>query len=145
MHSSLVALGCRNIAVALLAPLLLIGCATAAQRQYQAMATGNTAILAQAKNCTMEVYNSPDAAVVRSHSPVDAREATLAQLSDQSLPSRPEIAAVLVLHPRIHACRKAILDGLLNTTPSVIPSRSAIARANSSLVGSPSRRRERSE
>ena len=121
MHRSRITKGRQNVAFALLAPLLLIGCATAAQRQYQAMATGNTAILAQAKNCTMEVYNSPDAAVVRSHSPVDAREATLAQLSDQSLPSRAEIAAVLVLHPRIPACRKAILDGLLNTTPSVIP------------------------
>ena len=65
MHRSRITKGRQNVAFALLAPLLLIGCATAAQRQYQAMATGNTAILAQAKNCTMEVYNSPDAAVVR--------------------------------------------------------------------------------
>ena len=34
---------------------------------------------------------------------------------------RTEVAAVLALHPRIQACRKAILDGLLGTMPSVVP------------------------
>jgi hypothetical protein len=119
-HSPIKEIGWKA-GVALLLAGLLGGCATAAQRQYQAMATGNLAILAQAQNCTTEVYNSPDAASIRSHSPIDPREATLAQLSDQSLPNKQEIAAVLVLHPRLQACRKAILDGLLNTTPSVIP------------------------
>lgn len=121
MHFSLVT-GARQRAVAgLIVASFLVGCTTAAQRQYQAMASGNSAILAQAKNCTMEIYNSPDAAIIRSHSPIDPREATLAQLSDQSLPNKGEIAVVLALHPRLQACRKAILDGLLNTTPSVIP------------------------
>jgi hypothetical protein len=49
------------------------------------------------------------------------REATLVQLFDQTLATKQEIAAVLTLHPRIQVCRKVILDGLLSTTPSVVP------------------------
>src|SRR5205814_8592854 len=60
-------------------------------------------------------------ASIRQHFPLDRRDATLAQLSDQSLATKPEIAAVLALHPRLQACRKAALDGLLNTVPSVVP------------------------
>jgi hypothetical protein len=101
--------------------LLLTGCATAAQRQYQTMAAGNREIIAQAKSCTAEIYNAPEAAGLRRHSPLDPREATLTQLSDLSLPTKEEVAAILMLHPRLQACRKAILDGLLNTTPSIIP------------------------
>ena len=121
MHHSLNAAAFRRATIAVLIAGFLGGCATAAQRQYQAMATGNAAISGQARNCVSEVYNSPDAAVIRSHTPLDPREATLAQLSDQSLPTRQEIAVVLTLHQRIQSCRKAILNGLQNTTPSVIP------------------------
>jgi hypothetical protein len=103
------------------AGLLLTGCATAAQRQYQAMASGNRAILGEAKSCGEAVYNSPEAAPLRPHVPQSARDATLAQLSDQSLATKGEIDAILLLHPRLKACQKAVLDGLLNTTPSVVP------------------------
>ena len=121
MHHSLFTGACRNAAIAVLTAGLLAGCTTAAQRQYQAMATGNREIIAQIKSCGTEVYNAPEAAVLRPHSPLDVREATLAQLSDQSLPTKQEVAAVLALHPRAQACRKAALDGLLSTTPSVVP------------------------
>jgi len=120
MHRSLLTIFCRN-AVAVLTAALLGGCATAAQQQYQAMATGNQALIAQGKSCVIEAYNGPEGAMVRSHLPIDAREITLAQLADQSLPTKQEVAAVLALHPRIQACRKAILDGLLGTMPSVVP------------------------
>src|SRR5258707_510006 len=90
---------CRNAALAILTVGLLAGCTTAAQRQYQAMATGNREIIAQIKSCGTEVYNAPEAAVLRPHSPLDVREATLAQLSDQSLPTKQEVAAVLAIHP----------------------------------------------
>ena len=120
MHRSLLTIFCRN-GVAVLTAALLGGSATAAQRQYQAMATGNQALIAQGKSCVIEAYNGAEGAMVRSHLPIDAREITLAQLSDQSLPTKQEVAAVLALHPRIQACRKAILDGLLGTMPSVVP------------------------
>jgi hypothetical protein len=100
---------------------LLLGCATQAQRQYQAIATGNQAIGAQAKACEAEVYNAPEAASLRPHFPMDLREATLTQLSDPSLATKPEIDAILLLYPRLQACQKAILEGLVNTMPGLVP------------------------
>jgi len=85
------------------------------------MATGNTALIEQLRTCGTELYNSPEAAVLRQHSPSDAREATLSQLADQSLPTRQEIASIMAVHARAQTCRKALLDGLVNTTPTVVP------------------------
>ena len=99
----------------------LAGCATAAQRQYQAMASGIQAIVSEAKACTAQAYNSPEMAIVRPHFPLDPRDATLAQLSDQSLATKQEAEAILAVYPQLQACRKAVLDGLQKTTPSVVP------------------------
>jgi len=101
--------------------LLLAGCATAAQRQYQAMATGNQAIAAEGKACLEAAYNSPEFAPVRPHEAYNVTDATLPQLADTSLASQSEIDAIFAVHPRIRACQKAALDGMLNTTPSMIP------------------------
>jgi hypothetical protein len=100
---------------------LLAGCATAAQRQYQAIVTGNKTLGDEAKACTMAAYNAPEAAPLRPHLPLDPREATLAQLSDTTFATGPEIAAIEVLYPHLKACQKAALDGLANTTPGAVP------------------------
>jgi hypothetical protein len=39
---------------------ILGGCATAAQRQYQAMATNNRSAVQEFQACAETVYNSPD-------------------------------------------------------------------------------------
>src|SRR5205823_4416644 len=100
---------------------LLTACTTAAQRQYQAIGSGNQALVAQLNACATDLYNSDEAAPIRQHLPRDPRAATLAQLSDTSLATKPEVDAILGLHPRLQSCRKAALDGLVNTTPSVVP------------------------
>jgi hypothetical protein len=109
----------RSFAIAAL--LVVAGCSTAAQRQFQAMSAGNTAILSQAKTCRTAVYNSPEAALLRPHIPLDVRDATLAQMSDPTYPNQAEIAAAETLHPRVKACQRGILDGLTSTTPAAIP------------------------
>jgi hypothetical protein len=102
-------------------PLALFGCATAAQRQYQAISTGNQAIATQAKACLEQYYNAPEAAILRPHAPMDVRQATLLQLSDQSFATKAEADAILTIYPRLQACRQAVLNGLQNTVPSIIP------------------------
>ena len=119
MRYSLVTGRGPNAAIAILMAGLLAGCATAAQRQYQAMATGNQAILAQIKSCVTDAYDAPESAPLRPHFPLDLRDLSLAQLSDQSPPTKQEITAVLTMHPRIQTCRQTALDGLMNTAPSV--------------------------
>jgi hypothetical protein len=101
--------------------LVLCGCATQAQRQYQAIATGNREIVGHLTVCANEVYNAPEAASLRPHIPLDISQATLAQLSDQALATKPEIDAITLLYPRLKACQKAALDGLVNTMPGIVP------------------------
>jgi hypothetical protein len=60
---------------------ILAGCATAAQRQYQAMATNNRSAVQEFQACAETVYNSPDAPLWR-HVPFTVTDATLEQLSD---------------------------------------------------------------
>jgi hypothetical protein len=103
------------------AAVLLAGCATAAQRQYQAIGTNTQAVVGGAKACVTAVYSAPEAALLRPHFPFDVWDLTLAQLSDQSLATKEEIDAIFVLHPRLQQCQKAALDGLMSTTPSLVP------------------------
>jgi hypothetical protein len=100
---------------------LLSGCATQAQRQYQAAATNNKEIAAQFISCTTAVANAPEAEPIRGHVPIKATDATLVQLSDSAMANKVEIAAILVLHPRIQECQRALLNGLLGSTPSFVP------------------------
>jgi len=63
---------------------LLLGCATAAQRQSEAIGTNTKTVVAGAQACVTAIYTAPEAAPLRPHLPFDVRELTLAQLSDQS-------------------------------------------------------------
>src|SRR5713226_2984528 len=101
--------------------LMLSACATAAQRQYQAIATSNQSLVGQAKACVAAIYAAPEAAPLRPHITIDPRDLTLAQLSDQSLATKEEIEAIFILHPRLQQCRKGVLDGLVTTTPTIVP------------------------
>jgi hypothetical protein len=100
---------------------VLFGCATAAQRQYQAIAVNTRSVGAEMKACVMAVYNAPEAAPLRPHVAIDPRDITLAQLADTSLANPEEISYILVLYPRLQQCQKQMLDGLMRGTPSLVP------------------------
>lgn len=107
--------------LAIAAAALVAGCATAAQRQYQAMAVNNQSVVAQLRECGLALYNSQEAAPIRPHYPIDPREIGLSQLGDTSLATQQEIAAILVLYPRLQQCQNTALDGLSRATPSFVP------------------------
>ncbi len=73
------------------------------------------------KACLTAIYDSPEAALLRPHMTIDPRDTTLAQLADTSVATPEEISKILILHPRLQQCQRAALDGLMNTTPSVVP------------------------
>jgi len=100
---------------------LLFGCATAAQRQYQAIAVNTRSVGVELKACVMAVYDAPDAAPLRPHMPADPRDVTLAQLADTSLATLQDISAILAVHARLQQCQREALDGLANATPSLVP------------------------
>src|SRR5438045_9428294 len=121
MRHSRITLSSRRAAVAVLTASLLVGCTTTAQRQYQAISTNNQAVLAQARSCTTEVYNSPEAAPLRPHLPLVPTQATLAQLSDAALATPIEISAINKLYPQYKACQQAIVAGPSRSMPTLAP------------------------
>src|SRR5712692_3970292 len=100
---------------------LLCGCPTAAQRQFQAIKTTNQQTATQAKACVAVVHNSPEYAPLRVHLPSDSSAPTLQQLSDSTFATPTDVAAVYSTHPQMKECRRAILAGLAQSEPSVVP------------------------
>jgi len=45
----------------------------------------------------------------------------LAQISDPNYPNPEEIAAILAGHPRLKACQQQALDGVVRSTPRLVP------------------------
>jgi hypothetical protein len=99
----------------------LVGCATAAQRQYQAMASNNRTAVQDLQECSTTIYNSPEFAPLRKHAPYKASDATLEQLSDNSLATDEEVKTILEIHPQLQSCRKQALDRIAQSTPTLIP------------------------
>jgi hypothetical protein len=101
--------------------LLVAGCATAAQRQYQAISTNTQAVGAAAMACLRPIYESPEAAPLRPHIPLDVREATLRSLRTPRSRARQRSMPSMYCNPRQKACQRAFLDGLARSTPSIVP------------------------
>jgi hypothetical protein len=121
---------------------ILAGCATAAQRQYQAMATNNRSAVQEFQACAETVYNSPDYAPLRRHVPFTVTDATLEQLSDNSFATDNEIRLILEAHPKIQACRQQALDRVTQSTPSLAAILATLyAKGDDSLIQLISKRR----
>jgi hypothetical protein len=99
----------------------LAGCATGAQQQYAAISSSARSIGAEGQACLAPILVSPEYSTIKAHYPFDARDISLAQLSDHSTATPQEIAAVMAVHPRARACLKIGLEGLAKTVPSVVP------------------------
>ena len=112
-----VALGISILVVAV----FVTGCATQAQRQFQAIKSDNAKALADLTACATTVYNSPDNAPIRAHLPLNVADVSLQQLSDASLATPAEIQAIFAVHPQVRECRKALLTSLSESEPAVVP------------------------
>lgn len=106
-----------HVGLGLLVIAPLMGCATGAQRQVEAIKGAGPQITA----CVQQIYNAPEATVLRAHFPMNPENASLAQLSDQSLATKPETDAIVFLYPRLQECRRAQVAALLPTAPTVVP------------------------
>jgi hypothetical protein len=110
----------RGLSVAAVA-VLLAGCATAAQRQYQAMVSNDRSAVQDLQACAETVYNSPEYAPLRRHVPFRVTDITLEQLSDNSFATDDEVQLILETHPKMQSCRKQALDRISQSTPTLVP------------------------
>jgi hypothetical protein len=100
---------------------LLAGCATAAQRQYQVIASNTRSAVQDLQACTIAEYNSPEYAPLKRHLPYRVTDVTLEQLSDNALATDDEIKLILEIHPKIQSCRNQALDRISQSTPTLAP------------------------
>jgi CRISPR/Cas system CMR-associated protein Cmr5 small subunit len=115
--------------------LLLSGCTTAAQRQYQSIAADNQSAKQNLQACTLAIYISASYDLLRKHVPYDVNQLTLQQLSDNSFATPEEIDAILMIHPPLQSCRQEFLSQISQTTPSLVPTVAImLAKAEDSLV-----------
>jgi len=111
----------KRLVTVLLTVALLSGCQTTAQRQYQAIKSNNQSAIQDLQMCVTTVYNSPEFALLRKHLPLKVTDATLEQLSDDSLATDQEISVILVEHPKLQSCRQRAIDQISQTSPTVVP------------------------
>jgi len=100
---------------------LLFGCATAAQQQLQSMAAGTRVAAQSVEGCVAAIYNQPELEPLRRDLPLNVKNASLEQLSNQNSVSEVEIRLILANHPKLQTCRKQFVDQISQTMPTVAP------------------------
>ena len=99
--------------------LVLTGCATAAQRQSKTMDN----VVHQAGTglhaCVAEVYHNPDYEVIMPHVPLNMASPTMAQLADDTRPTKDDGQLLIKFHDDILPCRQAYLQKIQNVVPGI--------------------------
>jgi hypothetical protein len=93
--------------------------------QAATLTQGIKPIVAQLSVCTRSAYDAPEADIIRAKLPLSGITATAEQLSDPSYATRPEIATIDALYPRIKVCQKEALAALSMAAPAIVPALSA--------------------
>jgi len=91
--------------------LALFGCV--AQQQREAVQ--------QTASCLQTAYDSPEAVLIRPRTPFNVNDASLAQLADTSIASKPEMDAISAVYPHVQACQHQFLQRLAELAPAFVP------------------------
>ena len=103
MHYSAIAIVVASVGLA--------GCAAQQQR----------ALVQQTTSCLEAAYNSPEAAPIRPRTPFNPNDASLAQLGDPAVVSKPEMDAISLVYPRVQDCDRQFLARLEKLGPAFVP------------------------
>jgi hypothetical protein len=125
----------KRFAIAIATAFLLGGCATSAQRQYQAIVTNSQNASQQLQICVATGRNLAEFTPLQNHVPMNIDQATLEQLADIDKASDEAVQAILVTHPKFLSCRQSYLTQISQTTPTLVPIYvSLYAKGDGSLV-----------
>jgi hypothetical protein len=104
--------------------LSVAGCSTVAQREAARMNNAFAQVDVQSTSCTNSVYANPDYAQIgkKLYFVTGSRSAQfpLQYLTDQSKPTKAEIAVLYKLYGDIQGCRKIELEGMAKANPLVV-------------------------
>jgi hypothetical protein len=99
---------------------MLVGCATAAQRQAKAIGSTLSATREQGKACFATINDDPAFAEIERHFPLaNIENATLPQMTDQSFATPREVELLSARRDRQIPCRQAFVAGYNSVAPSL--------------------------
>lgn len=102
--------------------LLLVGCATAAQRQAQQSGMETRSALAQFKACVKSVRDKPEYGQLLVHSPdLETAQPSTAQLTDETVPSEQDARLFAARFDETNPCRGQLLTALSPARPDLVP------------------------
>ena len=105
-----------------LSAILLVSCATAAQRQVQQSETVFEAVAADFKACVQTVWSQPKYALLRLYSPdLNTGEYPMSLLTDEQLPTPEEAQLFAARHDEGAHCRSALMQGVAVARPDLMP------------------------
>jgi len=101
---------------------LLAACATAAQRQAQQASTMTREAATQLKSCISAVVDKPEYAALLPHTPdLDSGQHTMAQLTNETVPSVQDARLFAARFDEVNPCRKRFLSALAAVRPDLVP------------------------
>jgi len=101
---------------------VLAGCATAAQHQAQQAGTATREAFAQLKACVVPIIDKPVYAQLLAHTPdLDTGQPTMAQLTDETIPSVEDARLVAARFDDLRPCRAGLLITLSAVRPDAFP------------------------
>jgi hypothetical protein len=96
------------------------GCTTGAQRQAQQTGVATREASAQFKTCTAAVISKPEYTSLLPHTPdLESGQPTMAQLTDETLPSTAEAKLFASRHDEINPCKSRFLSTLSTVRPDI--------------------------
>src|SRR5437868_877924 len=98
---------------------LLLGCATAAQRQLLGIAANNRDAAQKFQACVAAVYNQPELEPLRRDLPLNVENASLAQLANPNFVSAEETRLILANHPKYQECRQQFITQISEAMPTI--------------------------
>jgi hypothetical protein len=101
---------------------VLTGCATAAQRQAQQSGVAIREAMTQFKACVVPILDKPEYAPLLVHTPdIDTGQHTMAQLTDETIPSVEDARLFGARFDDSNPCRSRLLTALSTARPDVVP------------------------
>lgn len=125
----------RALGVLLATALVISGCATAAQRQVQQSIAVTQQASKALKTCLTTQREQPEYASLVSHLPdLDSGQPTIAQLTDDTIPSPEDARLTAALYDRETQCRAAFLNSLAAARPDLVPILADATQRGSAVV-----------
>jgi hypothetical protein len=106
-------------ALVLIVPGMLLGCATAAQRQLAGMAATGPSAMDRYQECVGAIYVAPELEPLRKYLPLNVATANIEYFTNPNPVSEVQRRLIIANHPKYQACRDILVSEFSQTMPTL--------------------------